>query len=171
MVCSFCPNFRNLIEEWKGNNTKGKYVENREELFALTMDEDKVMGEQNLCKCIYEIFHNYFSFFINSNMKLKQMLRDLIFWLKYIYLSGIFSNSYVYWDHEVEENSNNVTLEMMATQAVKFLQAKDNGNGYFIMIEAGRIDQVMKFSVWKSTVYCSVFLSKKVHLSKQELLL
>ena len=80
-------------------------------------------------------------------MKLKQMLRDLIFWLKYIYLSGIFSNSYVYWDHEVEENSNNVTLEMMATQAVKFLQAKDNGNGYFIMIEAGRIDQVMKFSV------------------------
>jgi len=88
---------RNLIEEWKGNNTKGKYVENREELFGLTMEEDKVMG--------------------------------------------IFSNSYVYWDHEVEENSNNVTLEMMASQAVKFLQAKDNGNGYFIMIEAGRIDQ------------------------------
>jgi len=88
---------RNLIDEWKGNNTNGKYVENKDQLNALTMKEDKVLG--------------------------------------------IFSNSYVYWDHEVEENSNNVTLEMMASKAVQFLQAKDDGNGYFIMIEAGRIDQ------------------------------
>ena len=32
-------------------------------------------------------------------------------------------------------------LSDMATQAVKFLQHKSAGDGYFVMIEAGRIDQ------------------------------
>ena len=53
---------RNLIQEWKGNHTGGKYVENKQELMDLTGSEDSVLG--------------------------------------------IFSNSYVYWDNEVNETNN-----------------------------------------------------------------
>jgi len=89
---------RNLIQEWKGNHTGGKYVENKQELMDLTGSEDSVLG--------------------------------------------IFSNSYVYWDNEVNETNNIPRLVDMATQAVKFLQNKtgDGEDGYFVMIEAGRID-------------------------------
>ena len=86
---------RNLIKEWQ-NNTGGVYVENRDQLMALDMTEEKVLG--------------------------------------------IFSNSYVYWDHEVNETNNIPRLKDMAEQTVKFLQAKSDDNGYFVMIEAGRID-------------------------------
>ena len=55
-------------------------------------------------------------------------------------MAGIFSNSYVYWDHEVNATNNIPRLSDMATQAVKFLQNKSDENGYFVMIEAGRID-------------------------------
>ena len=53
---------RDLIQEWKGNHTGGKYVENREELMGLDYSEDSVLG--------------------------------------------IFSNSYVYWDNEVNDTNN-----------------------------------------------------------------
>ena len=53
---------RNLIEEWEGNHTGGRYVENRDELMNLTFTEDSVLG--------------------------------------------IFSNSYVYWDNEVNDTNN-----------------------------------------------------------------
>ena len=46
----------------KGNQTGGKYVENREELMGLDYSEDSVLG--------------------------------------------IFSNSYVYWDNEVNDTNN-----------------------------------------------------------------
>jgi len=87
---------RNLIEEWEGNHTGGRYVENRDELMNLTFTEDSVLG--------------------------------------------IFSNSYVYWDNEVNDTNNIPRLVDMATQTVKFLQAKSGPEGYFVMIEAGRID-------------------------------
>merc|ERR1719397_489762 len=87
---------RNLIEEWKGNHTGGRYVKNRDELMELKYSEDSVLG--------------------------------------------IFSNSYVYWDNEVNETNNIPRLVDMATQAVKFLQHKSGPEGYFVMIEAGRID-------------------------------
>ena len=37
---------------------------------------------------------------------------------------GIFSNSYLYWDHEVNETNNRPRLEELATQAVTFLKTK-----------------------------------------------
>ena len=57
---------------------------------------------------------------------------------------GIFSNSYLYWDHEVNETNNRPRLEELASQAVTFLKTKAEAEdtGYFVMIEAGRIDQV-----------------------------
>ena len=97
-----CTRFdqRNLIEEWQGNHTGGVYVENRDELMNLTMEEASVLG--------------------------------------------IFTNSYLTWDHEVNETNNKPRLEDMAVQAVRFLQKKAEAEdtGFFIMIEAGRIDQV-----------------------------
>ena len=59
---------------------------------------------------------------------------------------GIFSNSYLYWDHEVNETNNRPRLEELATQAVTFLKTKAEAEdtGYFVMIEAGRIDQVAR---------------------------
>ena len=57
---------------------------------------------------------------------------------------GIFTNSYVTWDHEVNETNNKPRLADMAVQAVRFLQKKAEDTGFFIMIEAGRIDQVSK---------------------------
>ena len=56
---------------------------------------------------------------------------------------GIFSNSYLYWDHEVNETNNRPRLEELASQAVTFLKTKAEAEdtGYFVMIEAGRIDQ------------------------------
>merc|ERR1719433_2222873 len=53
---------------------------------------------------------------------------------------GIFSNSYVYWDNEVNDTNNIPRLVDMATQTVKFLEEKSGDAGYFVMIEAGRID-------------------------------
>ena len=100
-----CTRFdqRNLIEEWQGNHTGGVYMETRDELMNLTMDEASVLG--------------------------------------------IFTNSYVTWDHEVNETNNKPRLADMAVQAVRFLQkkAEADGTGFFIMIEAGRIDQVSTF--------------------------
>ena len=60
---------------------------------------------------------------------------------------GIFSNSYLYWDHEVNETNNRPRLEELATQAVTFLKTKAEAEdtGYFVMIEAGRIDQVARY--------------------------
>jgi len=96
-----CTRFdqRNLIDEWLGNHTDGVYVETREQLMNLTMEEASVLG--------------------------------------------IFTNSYVTWDHEVNETNNKPRLEDMAVQAVRFLQKKAEAEdtGFFIMIEAGRIDQ------------------------------
>jgi len=86
---------RNLIEEWLGNNTGGKYVENRTDLLNLDLEKtEKVMG--------------------------------------------IFKNSYVTFDEEIEDDTPRIVD--MATQAVKFLQAKSNDSGYYIMIEGGKID-------------------------------
>ena len=58
---------------------------------------------------------------------------------------GIFTNSYVAWDHEVNDTNNIPRLEDMAVQAVRFLQrkAEADNTGFFVMIEAGRIDQVI----------------------------
>ena len=59
-------------------------------------------------------------------------------------LIGIFSESYIHWDHEVNDTDTVMPrLEHMATQAVKFLKTKAEAEdtGYFVMIEAGRIDQ------------------------------
>lgn len=53
---------------------------------------------------------------------------------------GIFTNSYVTWDSAVNETNDKPHLVDMATEAVKFLQAKSGDAGYFIMIEGGRID-------------------------------
>eukprot|EP00090_Calanus_glacialis_P026917 TRINITY_DN42321_c0_g1_i1.p1 TRINITY_DN42321_c0_g1~~TRINITY_DN42321_c0_g1_i1.p1 ORF type:complete len:552 (-),score=154.93 TRINITY_DN42321_c0_g1_i1:143-1798(-) len=53
---------------------------------------------------------------------------------------GIFTNSYVTWDDLVNDTNDKPRLEDMAVQAVKFLQAKSDSEGYFIMIEGGRID-------------------------------
>ena len=60
---------------------------------------------------------------------------------------GIFTNSYLTWDHEVNETNNKPRLADMAVQAVRFLQkkAEEEDTGFFIMIEAGRIDQVRQF--------------------------
>ena len=97
-----CTRFdqRNLIDEWLGNHTDGVYVETREQLMNLTMEEASVLG--------------------------------------------IFTNSYLTWDHEVNETNNKPRLEDLAVQAVRFLQKKAEAEdtGFFIMIEAGRIDQV-----------------------------
>ena len=53
---------------------------------------------------------------------------------------GIFSESYCYWDHEVNEMNNIPRLKDMALRTVEFLEKKSDDNGYFVMIEAGRID-------------------------------
>ena len=53
---------------------------------------------------------------------------------------GIFSESYCYWDHEVNETNNIPRLKDMALRTVEFLEKKSDDNGYFVMIEAGRID-------------------------------
>ena len=60
---------------------------------------------------------------------------------------GIFSNSYLYWDHEVNETNNRPRLEELASQAVTFLKTKAEAEdtGYFVMIKAGRIDQVARW--------------------------
>ena len=44
------------------------------------------------------------------------------------------------WDDLVNDTNDKPRLEDMAVQAVKFLQAKSDSEGYFIMIEGGRID-------------------------------
>ena len=87
------------------------YVEKRDELMNLTMDEASVLG--------------------------------------------IFTNSYLTWDHEVNETNNKPRLADMAVQAVRFLQkkAEADGTGFFIMIEAGRIDQVSTFFAKKARPY------------------
>jgi len=51
---------------------------------------------------------------------------------------GIFKNSYVTFDEEIEDDCPK--LVDMATQAVKFLQEKSGDEGYYIMIEGGKID-------------------------------
>jgi len=51
---------------------------------------------------------------------------------------GIFKNSYVTFDEEIEDDCPH--LVDMATQAVKFLQEKSGDDGYYIMIEGGKID-------------------------------
>jgi len=55
------------------------------------------------------------------------------------HVMGIFTNSYVSWDDEAK-NKSKPTLTEMATAAVKFLKAKAGDDGFFIMIEGGRID-------------------------------
>jgi len=53
---------------------------------------------------------------------------------------GIFTHSYVVWDDMVNDTNEKPRLTDMATAAVKFLQAKSGDEGFFIMIEGGRID-------------------------------
>jgi len=52
---------------------------------------------------------------------------------------GIFTNSYMVWD-DMAEAKNKPTIAEMAKTAVNFLQAKAGQEGFFIMIEGGRID-------------------------------
>jgi len=52
---------------------------------------------------------------------------------------GIFTNSYMVWD-DMAEAKNKPTIAEMASTAVNFLQAKAGQEGFFIMIEGGRID-------------------------------
>merc|ERR1719244_1737359 len=54
---------------------------------------------------------------------------------------GIFTNTYVTWDDLVNDTNEKPHLVDMATQAVKFLQHKADDNGFFLMIEGGKIDQ------------------------------
>jgi len=54
---------------------------------------------------------------------------------------GIFTNTYVTWDDLVNDTNDKPHLVDMATQAVKFLQHKADDNGFFLMIEGGKIDQ------------------------------
>merc|ERR1719228_2008647 len=54
---------------------------------------------------------------------------------------GIFGNTYVAWDDLVNATNGKPHLVDMATQAVKFLQKKSDDNGFFVMIEGGKIDQ------------------------------
>ena len=57
------------------------------------------------------------------------------------FCAGIFANTYVTWDDLVNDTNEKPYLEDMAVQAVKFLQKKSGDDGYFLMIEGGRIDQ------------------------------
>ena len=59
----------------------------------------------------------------------------------FILNSGLFTNTYVTWDDLVNETNDKPHLEDMATQAVKFLQKKSDSEGYFLMVEGGKIDQ------------------------------
>jgi alkaline phosphatase len=52
---------------------------------------------------------------------------------------GIFTNSYMVWD-DMAEAKGKPTIAEMATSAVSFLKAKAGPEGFFIMIEGGRID-------------------------------
>jgi len=52
---------------------------------------------------------------------------------------GIFTNSYMVWDDMAAEKGK-PTIAEMATSAVNFLKAKAGPEGFFIMIEGGRID-------------------------------
>jgi len=54
---------------------------------------------------------------------------------------GIFTNTYVTWDDLVNDTNEKPYLSDMATQAVKFLQKKSGDEGFFVMIEGGKIDQ------------------------------
>jgi len=54
---------------------------------------------------------------------------------------GIFTHSYLTWDHLVNDTNEKPRLEDMAVQAVNFLEKKAGEQGYFIMIEGGKIDQ------------------------------
>jgi len=58
------------------------------------------------------------------------------------HVMGIFTQSYISWDDQVEANDTSEVprLNEMSTAAVKFLQAKADDRGFFIMIEGGRID-------------------------------
>jgi len=56
------------------------------------------------------------------------------------HVMGIFTNSYMLWDDMVNATNDKPRLHEMASTAVKFLKAKAGDAGFFIMIEAGRID-------------------------------
>ena len=58
---------------------------------------------------------------------------------------GIFTNSYLTWDHLVNDTNEKPRLEDLAVQAVRFLQEKSRDEeGFFVMIEAGRIDAAVR---------------------------
>jgi len=53
---------------------------------------------------------------------------------------GIFTNSYVTWDDMLEQKPTVPSIAEMAVASVKFLKEKSGPEGFFVMIEGGRID-------------------------------